>query len=249
MRARGNILVLGLPSAIALSYLYSFALTYLTSDPQQYGIYRQRHDWLLMHVVAGIVALLLGPVQLWLGLNRRTAFTHRILGIVYVCGVAVGSTAAFYLASHSDFGWVFGLGFGAMASAWILTTALATLAICMRRVEQHREWMIRSYVVTFGFVTFRVLDSLLEMKKVGTIIERMTAASWLAWTVPLLITESIMQGRKIFQKRANTSGRLHDGTVYTATPEPTPFEPRDPVAARTSRIADDTASGFSLGRK
>src|SRR4030095_3504654 len=101
MRARGNIFVLGLPSVIALSYLYSFALTYLTSEPEQYGIYRQRHDWLLLHVVAGIFALLLGPAQLWLGLNRRTAFFHRLLGIAYVCGVAVGSTGAFYLASHS----------------------------------------------------------------------------------------------------------------------------------------------------
>jgi uncharacterized membrane protein len=244
MRARGNIFVLGLPSVIALSYLYSFALNYLTSEPEQYGIYRQRHDWLYVHVVAGIVALLLGPVQLWLGLNRRTAIPHQALGVLYLCGVAGGSTAAFYLASHSDFGWVFGLGFAAMASAWILTTALATIAICLRRVEQHREWMIRSYVITFGFVTFRVLDSMLEMAKVGTIVERMTAASWLAWAAPLLITETILQGRKIFQKRP-PQVRSHDDSVST----PTTFEPRDRVAVNDSRMADDTASGFSLGKK
>src|SRR5262245_5688970 len=200
MRARGNILVLGLPSVIALSYLYSFAFTYLTAEPGQFGIYRQRYDWLYIHVVAGIVALLLGPVQLWLGLNRRTAIPHQILGIAYVSGVAAGSGSAFYLASHNDFGWVFGLGFATMASAWIITTVLATVAFCVHRLEQHREWMIRSYVITFGFVTFRVVDSVLETAKVGTIIERMTAASWLAWTVPLLITESILQGKKIFQK-------------------------------------------------
>ena len=188
------------PSAIGLCFIYGYALTYLTSEPTQFGIYRPRHDWLLVHIIAGVVALLAGPVQLWLGLNRRTGFPHRLLGVFYVLAVATGATAAFYLAAHSDFGWVFGLGLGSMALVWMVTTALATTAIGMRRVEQHREWMIRSYVVTFAFVTFRVLDTAFETAKLGTMLERLTAASWLSWTLPLFITESILQGRKIFMK-------------------------------------------------
>jgi uncharacterized membrane protein YozB (DUF420 family) len=31
-----------------------------------------------------------------------------------------------------------------------------------RKIEQHKEWMIRSYVVTLAFLTFRVLDRILQ---------------------------------------------------------------------------------------
>jgi len=33
-------------------------------------------------------------------------------------------------------------------------------------------------------------------------VERLIAASWLCWTGPLFIAESILQGRKIFVRRA-----------------------------------------------
>src|SRR5262245_12831024 len=135
MRWRGNISVLGLPSVVAMCFVYGYALTYLTIEPGQFGIYRPRHQWLYVHIVAGIIALLSGPTQFWLGLNKRTALAHRILGISYVLAVGGGSVAAFYLAKHTDFGWVFGLGFSAMAFVWIVTTLFATIAICLGRVE------------------------------------------------------------------------------------------------------------------
>jgi Predicted membrane protein (DUF2306) len=39
--------------------------------------------------------------------------------------------------------------------AWVVTTGMALYAIRERRIEQHREWMLRSYTVTFAFVTYR----------------------------------------------------------------------------------------------
>ena len=112
-----------------------------------------------------------------------------------------------------------GVGFASMASAWIITTAFATIAICLHQVEQHREWMIRSYVVTFAFVTFRFLDGALETARIGTMVERMTAASWIAWTLPLLITESVLQARKMFAARA-IAKQPQDANAYIAAPEP-----------------------------
>lgn len=223
MRHRGNIPVLGLPSAIALCFVYGYATTYLTSDPGQFGIYRPRMQWLLVHIIAGIFALFTGPVQFWLGLNRRTKGAHRLLGAVYVISVGVGSTAAFYLARHTDFGWVFGVGLACMASAWVITTAFATVAIFLHQVEQHREWMIRSYAVTFAFVTFRILDGVMETARVGTMLERMTAASWLAWTLPLLITETVLQARKIFVARVSAAQR-REVSAYAVEPGPKAFD-------------------------
>jgi uncharacterized membrane protein len=218
MRGRGNIAVFGLPTIIGLWFFHGFALKYLTLDPGRYGIYWERHEWLYAHVLAGVLALLLGPAQLWLGLNKRTTNFHRTMGVLYVLSVAVGGASAFYLAAHNDFSWVFGLGMSAMAVVWIFATGLATVAICLRQVEQHREWMVRSYSVTFGFVAFRVIYELLDAMEFGTMVERMTASSWLAWTVPLFLAELIMQGRKIFSKRVAVP-KLSDAP-YSVLPEP-----------------------------
>jgi len=190
--------VLLAPTLVAFWFLDSFAFRYLAMDRDRFGIFWPRREWLYVHIVAGTVALLLGPVQLWLGLNRRAPIVHRILGVSYVLGVFVSSSTALYLAINTDFGWVFGMGLTAMSLAWMISTAFATMAICFHLVEQHREWMIRSYVLTFSFVTFRVLTDAFQVAGAGPTIEQMKAASWFSWSVPLLITEWLIQGRKIF---------------------------------------------------
>jgi hypothetical protein len=88
---------------------------------------------------------------------------------------------------------------GGLATAWVITTSLAFAAIRKRMISQHQEWMIRSYVTTFGFVMFRLFVGVTEVAEVGTLIDRLNAASWFCWAVPLLITEAVIQGRKIFQ--------------------------------------------------
>ena len=198
-------LVLFAPTVVALWFINSYAVPYLTVERERFGIYWARHDWLYFHIIAGIVALLLGPLQLWLGLNRKARLLHRVLGVGYALAVATGATAAFYLARHSDFGWVFRMGMTAMALAWIVSTGMALMAIGFQMVEQHREWMVRSYVLTFAFVTFRVFLQILQVAGIGTTLEQMTAASWFSWAIPLLVTEWVIQARKILALRKQIS--------------------------------------------
>ena len=98
-------------------------------------------------------------------------------------------------------GWVFGTGLMGLATAWLTTTFMAFLAIKRSLMEQHKEWMIRSYVVTFAFVNFRICAAFLEAAGIGTLAEQLAAASWFCWSIPLLITEVFLQGRKIFSRR------------------------------------------------
>ena len=58
--------------------------------------------------------------------------------------------------------------------------------------------MIRSYVVTFAFVFFRVFLGVTSVMGVGTEAERLTAAGWFCWSVPLLVTEMALQARRTF---------------------------------------------------
>jgi len=184
---------------ISLVFVAVAALPYFSLDEARFGSYWPRRGWLLLHVTTGMVALLTGPVQLWLGLSDRVTAVHRSLGFVYLGSVAVSSVAAYYLALHTDGGWVFGSGLAGLATAWLLTSSLALLAIKRHLYEQHKEWMVRSYVVTTAFVTFRVLSTALQAAGVGTQPEVLGVCAWFCWSVPLLFTEAVLQGRRILR--------------------------------------------------
>ena len=44
------------------------------------------------------------------------------------------------------------------AAAWMVCTTAAFIAARNRQITQHRQWMARSYAVTFTFVSSRVLN-------------------------------------------------------------------------------------------
>lgn len=195
---RRHVVVITLTALTAAGFFVAVALPYLMLDARVLGRYGSRGTWVLIHISAGAVALIAGPVQLWLGLSRRAERVHRRLGIVYVASVAISAAAAFYLAAHTTLGWGFATGITGLGIAWVVSTALAVSAILRGFVDQHREWMIRSYVVTFAFVTFRALWTALQAAGVGTLHEQLAIASWFCWAVPLLAVEAVLQGRKIF---------------------------------------------------
>ena len=200
---RGLAVLLSLAALAAIVFVAAAAVPYFLSSSYGPPEYAPRRGWLLLHIVGGIIALLTGPVQLWLGLSDRGMEWHRRMGIGYMTGVGVGSVGALYMATHTDFGWVFGAGLFALAVAWVTTTTLAYLAIKRSLIDQHKEWMIRSYVVTFAFVTFRVIQPALQAENIGTPLEQLAAAAWACWAVPLLIAELVIQGRKVLAVRAD----------------------------------------------
>ena len=198
--------LVGLLSAaglIALTFWVGVALPYFSLDREHFGAYGEffwpRRYELLLHIAGGTVALLAGPLQLWFGETRRQLGWHRTLGKVYVCGVALGALGAYYLAltTPSKAGWVYASGLFGLAVAWTMTTGMAYIAIRRRAIEQHREWMIRSYVVTLAFVFFRLFIVVLERMEIGEPTERYMAAAWVCWAVPLLMTEPWLQLRKL----------------------------------------------------
>jgi len=200
---RGLLTVLALVGLLGLAFIAVAALPYYLLDPNNFKTYWPRRWWLLVHITGGIVALMSGPVQLWLGLTDRRPELHRRLGTIYLGAVVISAIAAYYLAFHTDVTVVFGAGLAGLATAWLITSGLAYLAISKHLIEQHKEWMIRSYVVTTAFVTFRALVVVLEATKTGgESLDRLGIASWFCWAVPLLLTEAWLQGRKILAVRA-----------------------------------------------
>jgi Predicted membrane protein (DUF2306) len=194
--------ILALTMVLALTFFGVAALPYLISSEYNAELYADKRIPLLLHILGGTVALLTGPIQLWLGLADRRMHLHRKIGVAYMLAVGASSIGAFYLATHPSGGyWVFGAGLAGLAVAWVTTTGMAFLAIKRSLITDHKEWMIRSYVVTFAFVLFRIGYTALQALHIGTPEQQLSVMAWSCWAVPLLVNELIMQGRKILAVR------------------------------------------------
>jgi uncharacterized membrane protein YozB (DUF420 family) len=91
----------------------------------------------------------------------------------------------------------FGSGIFFLAIAWVTTAGMSYYAIRKGRVAIHKEWMVQAYVVTFVFVTFRVITDWAPTSNLKPAENVAIVAAWACWAVPLLVTEVILQLRRI----------------------------------------------------
>lgn len=186
--------------ALVLYFLRKYALHYFVFTPESYGTYFwPRISWVVPHVASGILAIVIGPLQFWPKMRRDYLQAHRIAGRVYVSVVLIGSIAAVGLATKTESGPVYALGLCGLALAWFTTTGMAFVAIRRKNLTQHKQWMVRSYVVTFAFVTFRLADDSMRAAGIMADDERSKLLAWACWAVPLLIAEVCIQGGAVFR--------------------------------------------------
>jgi uncharacterized membrane protein len=169
------------------------ALRFLVFTEASYGALWPNRHWLLLHFLGGSLALLAGITQFWTGLRRARPALHRLIGRSYLLGVTVGASSAFAMSFRAVLGWPFGVASFVMATAWCGATVLAYVAVRNGRIEVHREWMLRSFIVAFGFVTFRAMAASPLFAGLGPAPERLAVLMWLSWTVPLLAVEALLQ--------------------------------------------------------
>ena len=191
--------------AVALLWFVSGKIHYFThySLASYTDYYWPRRAGLLPHLLGGSLAIVAGLVQIWLGLTGRVSTLHRALGKVYALGVLIGSVGGIYMAMTIPPGYLpYVTGLVGLDAAWIMTTSMALYAIHLRNIEQHRDWMLRSYTVTFAFVIFRLTAlwvhrwlGLADNDPVADGID--TAVAWACWALPLLLAEPLIQLRSI----------------------------------------------------
>lgn len=182
--------IIALAVAFVAKYVFHYYLHY---NAAAFDPYWSRRGWLLLHISGGTLAILSGPWQFWTGLRKRHMRIHRWTGRLFLLGVGAGSVGAVYLALTTTLGWAFGVSLLALAATWLTTTGISYYAIRKRMVQIHKEWMIRAYVVTFAFVTFRVFNDFGPTSHILPVSARMVTIGWLCWVVPLGVTEVVLQ--------------------------------------------------------
>lgn len=173
----------------------------LVADYPMYHRYRLQviadRGLLIPHTLCGVTALLAGPLQFSSRFRQRYLSFHCVLGRIYVICVFVGAFTAIALAAGRP-----GLpGTTMQAAAWIVCTTAAFLTARNRQITQHRQWMARSYAVTFTFVSSRVLN--LWPRYWSHLGDAFAAVGVIAFTlVSLLVVDIGLNWRELTTRRA-----------------------------------------------
>ncbi len=150
--------VLWVSLGLIVLFVFITSEVLLVTDYPMYHAYRLQviadRALLIPHTLAGTFALLAGPLQFSTRFRQRHVQVHRAMGRLYALSVVVGSITGVALAWGRP-----GLpGTSMQAAAWMVCTGAAVIAARNRQVTVHRQWMARSYAVTFTFISSRILN-------------------------------------------------------------------------------------------
>ena len=207
----------------ALAILTTLPILYRVVWPMLNGSNWPEHSAhvpiVMVHALGGLCMLFLGGAALYIGWTKKAFKRHRWFGYGYLILGGTGAAAALIVsvqsphAPHSLY-----IATGTLAAVWLAVAAMAYRAARNRRFDSHREWMIRSYVLTWTFVGCRLATLVDFYPWLGR--ESTTAAIWVNWIVPLVICEIALrwnEGAPL--KRAGAApGRSGTGGAAPASP-------------------------------
>jgi hypothetical protein len=185
-------LLFALAILTSVPVLWFFATPIL--DASQAPAHVRHGVTLYVHVIGGVSILVAGAGALYTGWTRKAFKRHKWFGYTYLGLGTVMSLSALALsveAPHEPRSLY--VATGTLAAVWLAVAAMALRAARNRRFLVHRDWMIRSYVLTWTFVGCRIATNVDVFPNLGP--ESVTAAIWMNWIVPFVVCEIALQWR------------------------------------------------------
>lgn len=174
------------------------ALTYINFD-SNYGFLKLKQNaiatgWYLpfyySHVLIAGLILVVGLFQLHPISRARYRDAHRMLGYFYVMGIlffaAPGGLIMSLFINRGP--WVLA-SFLLQTVLWFFFTFMAFKRILHKDIVAHKQWMWRSYALTFAAVTLRIYIFLFSWSFDMSQPESYATLAWLSWVPNLLVVE------------------------------------------------------------
>ena len=150
--------------------------------------------WVVLHMTGGSLTLLLGPVQFWGFVRRRWTGFHRMMGKFYVFGAGIAGLSALRLSVVSPCV-PCRISLFILSILVILATVMAWITIKRGLVDEHRKFMVRSYICVMAFVAVRI-DDLVSLSFLFSAIDdplfRRVVNEYIFSFVPLIVGEIFM---------------------------------------------------------
>lgn len=157
--------------------------------------------WLLPHGLAGVCAIFLGPLQFSDRLRQRYTKLHRVVGRIYIGGALVLAPLGAYIQYFNERAGgsrSFTIAAGVDAALLMITTLIALAFILNGKVQQHRQWMTRSFAVALIFLEVRVIQGVTGLENVPGATETIV---WCCVAFSVLAGDIVIQAQELFRSR------------------------------------------------
>lgn len=152
--------------------------------------------WLpAIHILAGTVFMLLGPLQFIPSIRRYWPKIHRVTGRVFlVCGLIAAATG---LGVEFTFplrgGYVKRAAMVLFSLAMLVALVLAWRAAVRRRIDLHRAWVVRAYAIGLALSTTRLYFIPAYLMYGNPSQFEAAAVTWAGFCINCLVAEWIVR--------------------------------------------------------
>ena len=151
------------------------------------GIYRTAF---YVHIFFGPLVLFNGLILLSDYVRRRYGGWHRWLGraqvVVLLLFVLPSSVV---MSRHAFGGWPAGLSFFLLSATTAGCAITGVYYALRRRYDQHRRWMISTFVLICSAVALRLMSGTASLVEVPSPESAYIVAAWTSWLIPLAAYE------------------------------------------------------------
>lgn len=156
-----------------------------------------------IHVFSAIIALFAGFTQFSPEFLRQYRKIHRLIGRIYVWDIlAVNFPAAMIMAVYANGEMVGKSAFVLLDVLWFWFTYQAYATARKRNFGNHKDFMIRSYALTFSAITLRTWKLILSHAFVIDPAELYKIDAWMGFAPNLMVAEWMIRTGKAAKPKA-----------------------------------------------
>ncbi|GIN63225.1 hypothetical protein J27TS8_32180 [Robertmurraya siralis] len=155
-----------------------------------------RDLWTFMiriHILLAVLSLLTGPLGVLKKIRIKSLFFHRWNGRLYVISIILNFIPGVYVSFFATGGWLSTLGFLILNILWLGTTVLGYWYIKGGKVTLHRQWMLRSFFLSFANMTIYIVVTIAHHVIHIPYGTSYTLAVWLCWFLNLIAAEFVIR--------------------------------------------------------
>lgn len=146
-----------------------------------------------VHIMLSGFALVAGLTQFSDPILKKYKKLHRVMGYIYVVDILfLAGPSGLIMGFYANGTLWAKTSFVLLAMLWIIFTLLAFQKAIKKEFVSHRNWMIRSYALTFSAITLRLLALLLPRWFRFDAFTEYTLIAWCSWTLNLLAAEVLI---------------------------------------------------------
>jgi uncharacterized membrane protein len=147
----------------------------------------------VLHILPGGLFLLLAPLQFSPRVRVRFIQFHRWSGRVLVLAAITAASTGLYFGLFVPFaGAAESVPIGLFGALLLFSLWKAVASIRSRRVERHREWMIRAFALALAVSTVRIVGAVLDLTLTPSGFgprPMFVIAIWTGWVTTLAAAE------------------------------------------------------------